>query len=423
MNSYEITYIVTSIFGTYVIYKMFRLFFDKPQTCRKTEVLSYIIYYFINLLVFFTVRKPVILLAANIALFLGLSFNYHASLAKKIIFSCLSYIILMLVETLVVLVTGYFSVPVFEYSGYDSSIGLVLIQILSMLLVTILTNMKNIKNDIPVPDFYWFSTIFVFSASLYIFINFFVYGRFSQFQMIIMTICILGINFAILFLYDTLYSSFSAKTEKMLLEQQNKAYEKQLDLIRQSLDSVKIVRHDIKNHMIALKNLNSDKKNAKFDEYVDSIISSVNSNTIYSNSENLIIDSILNYKLQTIADMDIELNVDVTIPKKLDVSDYDMTIILGNLMDNAITALKKCEGKKHFSIKINYSRGNIIITLNNSYNGEIKEKNGILLTLKNDEKNHGMGLKSAEEAVNRNNGYMKIYYDDKNFKTTVILPA
>lgn len=395
MNSYEITYIITNIFGTYVIYKMLRLFFDKPRTCKRTELLSYMIYYFVNLLMFFTIRKPIILLAANIALFFGLSFNYHAYLAKKVIFSCLSYIILMLVESLVVLVTGYFAVPVFGYSKYD----------------------------IPVPNFYWFSTIFVSLASLYIFVNLFVYGSFNQPQMIIMTTCIIGTNFAILFLYDTLYSSFSAKTEKVLLEQQNKAYEKQLDLMRQSLDSVNIVRHDIKNHMIALKNLNADKENTKFDEYVDSIISSVNARTVYSNSENLIIDSILNYKLQTIASMEIELDVEVAIPKKLDISDYDMTIILGNLIDNAITALKKCSGKKFFSIKMNYSKGNVMITLNNTYNGEIKEKNGILLTLKNDEKNHGMGLKSIEEAVNRNNGYIKIHYDDESFKTTVILPG
>ncbi len=423
MSSYEITYIITNIFGTYVIYKMLRLFFDKPRTCKRTEVLSYIFYYFVNLFMFFTIRKPIVLLAANIALFFGLSFNYRVSLGKKIIFSCLSYIILMLVETLVAVLTGYFAIPVFGYSEYDSSIGLVIIRILSMLLVTILTNLKNIKNDVPVPNFYWFSTIFVSFASLYIFVSLFVHGSFSQLQMIIMIICILGTNFTILFLYDTLYLSFSAKTEKMLLEQQNKAYEKQLDLMRQSLDSVQTIRHDIKNHMIVLKNLNSDKEDTKLDEYVDNIISSVNARTVYSNSENVIIDSILNYKLQTIASMDIELDVEVAIPKKLDISDYDMTIILGNLIDNAITALKKCSGKKLFSVKINYSKGNIMITLINTYNREIKEKNGILFTLKNDEKNHGIGLKSVKEAVNRNNGHIKIHYDDKIFKTTVILPG
>lgn len=423
MNSYEITYIISSIFGTYVIYKMLMLFFDERCTSKKIEGLSYTIYYFANLLIFFTVRKPIVLLIINIFLFFCLSLNYQGSLAKKIIFSVLSFMALMLTETLVVTLTGYFAIPVFGYSEYDSSIGLVLIRILSMLLVTILTNLKNIRNDIPVPNFYWFSTIFVSFASLYQFVSFFTNGDFGQFQMIILIISILGTNFVILFLYDTLYLSFSAKTEKMLLEQQNKAYEKQLVLMQQSLGSVQIVRHDIKNHMIALKNLNSNRENTRFDEYVDNIISSVNAKTVYSNSGNVSIDSILNYKLQTIASMDIELDVDVAVPEKLDISAYDMTIILGNLIDNAITALKKYSGKKFFSIKINYSKGNILVTLINTYNGEIKEKNGILFTLKEEEKNHGIGLKSVEEAVNRNNGHIKIHYDDKIFKVNVILPG
>ena len=327
----------------------------------------------------------------------------------------------MLVETLVVILTGYFAIPVFGYSQYDSSIGLIFIRVLSMLIVTVLTNLKNIRNNIPVPNFYWFSSIFVSLASLYQFVSFFVHGSFSKLQITLLVICILGTNFAILFLYDTLYFYFSAKTEKIILEKQNMAYKKQLDLMQQSVDSVKMVRHDIKNHMISLKNLNSNKEDTKFNEYVDNIISSLNAKTVYSNSENVIIDSILNYKLQTVADMDMELEVEVAVPKKIEIPEYDITIILGNLIDNAITALKQYDGEKLFSVNISYSRGSLLITLINSYNGEIKEKNGKFLTIKNDEEDHGVGLKSVEEAVERNNGYMKISYDDKEFNVSVIL--
>lgn len=423
MSSYEITYVISSIFGTYIIYKMLKLFFDERRTSIKAEALSYIIYYFINLLIFFTVRKPIVLLIINITLFFCLSLNYRSSLAKKIIFSVLSFIALMLIETLVVALTGYFAIPVFGYSEYDSSMGLILIRILSMLLVTILTNLKNIKNDIPVPNFYWFSTIFVSVASLYQFISFFTHGGFNKIEMIILIISILGINFAILFLYDTLYLSFSEKTEKILLEQQNNAYEKQLDLMQQSLESLQTVRHDIKNHMIVLKNLNSNEEYNKFDEYVDKIISSVDSKTMYSNSENVIVDSILNYKMQAITNMDTEVQIDVSIPKKINISAYDMTVILGNLMDNAITALKKCNSEKLLIVKIRYSKGSILITVANTYNGEVKEKNGTLLTSKDDEKNHGIGLRNVEETVNINNGHMKINYNDKEFKVKIILPV
>lgn len=419
MNSYEITYAISNIFGTYVIYKMLRLFFDKPCTSKKTEAISYVIYYFANLLMFFMVRKPIVLLAMNVCLFFCLSLNYQASFAKKVIFSGMSFMVLMLIETLVVALTGYFAIPVFSNSEYNSEIGLVLIRIFSMMVVIILTNLKNIRNDIPVPNFYWFSTIFVSVASLYQFISFFTHGSFNRIEMAMLIVSILGTNFAILFLYDTLYLSFSAKTEKILLEQQNMAYEKQFDLMQQSLDSVKVIRHDIKNHMIALKSLSNE--DTKLNEYIDNIIFSVDSRTVYSKSENIIIDSILNYKLQAIANMDIKLDVDIIVPKKLNISEYDMTVILGNLIDNAVTALKNCSGETLLSVKINYSKSNVIITIINTYNGEIKEKNGTLLTSK-DSKNHGIGLRSVEEAVKRNDGYMKVHYDDKTFKITVLLP-
>lgn len=419
MSSYEITYAISNIFGTYVIYKMLRLFFDKPGTSKKTEAISYVIYYFANLLMFFTVRKPIVLLVMNVCLFFCLSFNYQASLAKKVIFSGMSFMVLMLVETLVAVLTGYFTIPVFSDSEYSSEIGLVLIRIFSMMVVIILTNLKNIRNDIPVPNFYWLSTIFVSVASLYQFISFFTHGSFNRIEMAMLIVSILGSNFAILFLYDTLYLSFSAKTEKILFEQQNRAYEQQFDLMQQSLDSVQIIRHDIKNHMIALKSLSNE--DIKLNEYIDNIISFVDTKTVYSKSENIIIDSILNYKLQAIANMDIKLEVEVIVPKKLNISEYDMTVILGNLIDNAITALKKCSSEMLLSVKINYSKGNVIITISNTYNGEIKEKNGTLLTSKNKE-NHGVGLKSVEEAVKRNDGHMKVYYDGKIFKITVLLP-
>lgn len=423
MSSYEITYVVSSIFGTYIIYKMLKLVFDELRTSKRTEAFSYIIYYFINVLIFFTVRRPIVLLIINIMLFFCLSLNYRSSLAKKIIFSVLSFMALMLVETLVVVLTGYLTTTVFRNSEYNSSIGLIFIRIFSMLLVIILTNLKNIKSDIPVPNFYWFSTIFVSFASLYQFISFFTHGSFNRIEMTILIISILGINFTILFLYDTLYLSFSAKTEKILLEQQNNAYEKQLDMMQKSLDSLQIVRHDIKNHMIVLKNLNLNEEYTKFDEYVDRIISSVDGRTLYSNSENVIVDSILNYKLQAIINMEVELQIDVSIPKKIIISAYDVTIILGNLIDNAITALKKCSIEKLLSIKISYSKGSILITVSNAYNGEIKEKNGTFFTSKDDEKNHGIGLKNVQDAVNRNNGHMKINYDDKEFKVNIILPV
>jgi len=422
IDLYEVTYAITNIYGTYIIYKLMRVFFDELCTSKKAEIFSYIIYYLISTLMFFIARVPIVMMSVNIFLFSCLTLNYQSTLKKRIISAILAYMILMCIEVLVAAFTGYFKIPVFENTSYDSAIGMLFIRVVSLMVVTVLTNLKNIKNDIPVPNFYWFSTIFISSASLYQFIILLAHGNFSQFKVITLIIAILGTNFVVLFLYDNLYKSFAIKTEEILLQQQNKAYEKQFELMQQSINDVQVVRHDMKNHMITLKNLYLNNETIIANEYINDIIFSVDTKKNYSNSENFSIDSILNYKLQAILDMDIEPDVEINVPQKIKISAYDMTVILGNLLDNAITALK-CTDKKFFSVKINYNKENILITISNSFSGIIKEKNGSLETLKDDAKNHGLGLKSVEDVVNRNDGHMSVRYDNNIFKVTILLPV
>lgn len=263
-----------------------RVFFDKLYSNKNTEIFSYISYYIISSLMFFIVRVPIVMMSVNIFLFYCLTLNYKATFKKRLVSSILAYMILMCAEVLIVAFTGYFSIPVFGHTEYDSAIGMVLIRIVSLLVVIILTNLKNIKSDIPVPNFYWFSTIFISLASLYQFIILLVHGNFSRFNVIALIITILGTNFVVLFLYDNLYKAFAIKTEKILLEQQNKAYEQQIEMMQQSLAAVQLVRHDMKNHMIALKNLYLNNKTYSVNKYIDDIIFSTDTRKLYANSDN-----------------------------------------------------------------------------------------------------------------------------------------
>lgn len=424
MDLYELTYLISNILGTYVIYKLMHIFFDELNTSKRTEIASYIGYYVINASVFFIARIPLVMMILNIILFFLLTLNYAASLKKKMMFSFLAYMMLMSMELFVGIITGYFAISVFEYAEYGSVIGMVLIRVLSLLVVGLLAGFKDIKNDIPVPNFYWISTIFISIGSLFQLIMFLNYGELTQYNVAIFLIIVVGTNFLVLFLYDYLNKLFNIKTEKLLLISQTRMYEKQLDIIQESVKSAQIVNHDIKNHMIALKSLYKNNDINNVDNYIDNIISSVDHNSIYSNSGNVIIDSILNFKLQALKDMDIVTEIEINVPEKLKISPFDLTAVLGNLIDNAVTALRQSEGKhKKFIITIRYSKGNIIIGITNSYEGDIRVSDSKLETIKEDKKNHGFGLKSVEEAVIKNGGYMDIKFDDNLFKVKVIIPA
>lgn len=98
-----------------------------------------------------------------------------------------------------------------------------------------------------------------------------------------------------------------------------------------------------------------------------------------------------------------------------------MSIILGNLLDNAADALAKVD-KKILDIKIKYERGILYISIYNSYNGKIiVDKRGKLLTGKLEKENHGLGLESVERIVKKYNGISKISYEEHIFKIDIML--
>ena len=134
-------------------------------------------------------------------------------------------------------------------------------------------------------------------------------------------------------------------------------------------------------------------------------------------SGNLALDSIINYKLRNIND--INLYIDVCIPKKLEISDVDMTVALGNLLDNAVRAVKESD-RKELKINLKYKKGRLILQIENSYKNIVKSQ-GKLQTTKKEKQGHGIGLESVREVAERYNGIMQIDYEDNLFVVLVIL--
>ncbi len=108
------------------------------------------------------------------------------------------------------------------------------------------------------------------------------------------------------------------------------------------------------------------------------------------------------------------------IPENLNVSEYDMNIILGNLLENAIEANSNIENP-WIDTAMKYADGILFIEISNPYLGKIQQQGSILKSTKRDKSYHGIGLYSVKEAVNRNNGTVDINYDDGVFKAKILI--
>lgn len=122
---------------------------------------------------------------------------------------------------------------------------------------------------------------------------------------------------------------------------------------------------------------------------------------MYSTTGNIAVDSIINYKLNSITESNVEITTEIAVPETLEVEINDMVSLIGNILDNAIYALKEVGTPKKLYFKLAYNRGRILIKETNNYKTEIQYVNGEIVSAKDNSGEHGFELKNIEKIVNK----------------------
>lgn len=399
-----------------------RIFYAKENTNKKViEIGSYIIYFIAVTMLHIFVKIPIILLISNLGLFLMLTLNYKSSFKKRILTALLIYLTLMCIEMIIVLYTGYFKLDLLIRNDYESILGIIIIRIVSYFIVLIIGSYKNIRQGDIVPNTYWLCILIIPIGTLYLLITTFMVRGLASVTIFMSIAFVLLINFATFYLYDEISRILSEEKDKILMQQQNKYYEKQLELMRESLKSIKTIKHDLKNHMTSLYVLVEEDKKEELLEYLSGVIEVFNNKEGLASTGNTVIDSIINFKLQEAEKEKIAVNIDLNIPKELKIPSFDITIILGNLLDNALNAVKKLEKNRYIDIKIKYTKGRLILKIDNSFDGTIIKEKGKIITSHRDKNNHGLGLESVKTVLEKYNGVIEFKYDSNKFHTALLM--
>lgn len=227
------------------------------------------------------------------------------------------------------------------------------------------------------------------------------------------------INIVSFQLYNQIISIMQERNKELVLQKQSESYLQQLKMIQADNKNISLIRHDMKNHLFMLKSLYEKGEVELYRSYFDTLLLKINKKEEVCKSGNLVVDSIINYKLRNINDREINLYIDVCIPKKLEISDVDMTVVLGNLLDNAVRAVKEADRKK-LQITMRYNKGRLILQIENAYKNIIKVQ-GKLQTTKKEKQGHGIGLESVREVIERYDGVIQIDCEDNMFVVAAIL--
>lgn len=424
LGLYEWVIIFTNIFWTYTLYKFLSIFFNIKKTSPMVELISYVIYYLLLTIICIVAYLPIMLLIYNITALLALSYNYESTIKNRLLSAVFIYLTLAVIDILVSLLSGYLNYlnfSLFSVNTYSSIFGLIACRILTYAIVLVLNNFKNIKKGDKIPNSYWFSTVLIPTTSLYIILLLLQASGISSLQVMIGVILIFLINFATFYLYDVITAAISDKIQSLLIMEQNKYYDKQLETMKTSLQTTNSIRHDLKNHMFSIRSLIESDDRKESLRYISDILEDLGTRQSYSSTGNTVIDSIINFKFQETEQTGLKIDLDVKIPEKLEIPSIDMTIILGNLLDNALNAVNKVKRDRFINLKMKFDKGRLLIQADNPYAGEINEENGKLLTTDDDKDNHGIGLENIRKVIQKYNGTMDIDYSDNLFSVSLLL--
>lgn len=264
-------------------------------------------------------------------------------------------------------------------------------------------------------------SIFTMSFVSLIIIN--IEDQLSPMQHIFSILSILGIlmtNSLVYVLYVNMQKDHAKQLEYSILQQAFKSQEKSVEETKILYQSVRSIRHDLKQHFqVALTMLHSGKINEAVDymeKYNDTVLDGI-SNKVFCDND--VVNYIINSKSKICSDRHIKIYIYIAneIPE---FSDLDLCVLLGNALDNAIEGVSG-EGNNEIYLELRNVDNFFMISVKNTIINSVLEDNPNLISTKNEKEVHGLGILSMKEVVQKYNGSIEFYESDNKFCCDMLL--
>lgn len=404
--------VATNLFRIYLIRRFIQIFCPDTQIEKKKELLFYSGFFFLNTGLYWIFHLTWINLISNI-LGIGMLVYLNTKSLKKILFvTSAIYVINMGCDIITV------TVFVNYQSGKDFNQLYEIITCLLFLVCALLT--ERIINYQTKSDTVQNLPLLLVPISSIIMLDFLIRDKaYTHITVVAAAIGFLFINFLVFYLYNMLVKSVSQKYENDMMRKELQAYSNQMKIILQTEEKVKTLRHDMKHHMNELKLLAIKKDTDGIQHYINSMEEFIQNQNEIIASGNLEIDSILNFLLQRAKKQLQNVTVKVKLPENLRHS-FDINIIIGNLLENAIEAAIQTE-EKTLDVLIEFKQGVLKVEIKNSFIGEIKKNQKGFITTKERKESHGIGLQSVKKIVEKYNGVLTISTLENIFYVKLII--
>ncbi|SDH87106.1 Sensor histidine kinase YesM [Pseudobutyrivibrio sp. 49] len=325
-----------------------------------------------------------------------------------------TYTITSVIQTVFLVIYSHFLGWQENYMAYTAAVFPVAV----VLVICYQSNMSRGKQD-EVSYNIWqlffmnFSCIFLWFI-LNVVQEYFKYGssqvieRASALGNVLLVTCIL---FCLFVLYLGLLERKAKETQraaserKFLLEVQ----QEQIDTIIKSEERLHAFKHDLVAHLNALSALAAEGNIEKVSEYCDNLLKDTQSFRRVSYTGNPAIDGVLGQMKALADERGTDLEIQMVVPKEKNIGDYDLCILISNILKNAIEA--NANGGK-ISIQSWPFNDNLCIISSNTSDHPLEYENGKLISSKRANKVHGYGMRNIQAVVDKYDGDFQIRSED-----------
>ncbi len=193
----------------------------------------------------------------------------------------------------------------------------------------------------------------------------------------------------------------------------------QYENLKERIAEARRAKHDVRHHIVLMQELLNKKDYDALESYLQEYCTSFSDSTPFVFCENSAANAVIAYFAQLAKSNGIKFDANVKIPEKIGVEKTDLSVLLGNLLENAVEACSQLKNGR-ITVRASYEAKVLCFAVDNSFDGKVRQNsNKTFLSTKQNER--GFGLESVKSITEKYDGFCSFKADEKVFYASVMI--
>lgn len=322
--------------------------------------------------------------------------------------------------------------PALAVQSYRWSFSVMLFAVETVTAVPIFLYMKSIYTPAveKEPSGFEWRYLWLIPATFYLMWYYAFYGNISRSSLEIAlrpknALFLFVVNIGAILIYYIVTRLISEQNKTLELTEQNHQLTMQAvqyENLQEKITDARRAKHDVRHHIAVMKEYLNNGEYDSLGDYLNKYGQSLPDDSLVRFCENTAANAVLLYFAQQVKNCGTDYIAKTDIPKKIGISETDISVLLGNLIENALEACRSETGDdKKIIIRADTSGGSLCVTVDNTFTGSLRyDSNGGFISAKHG--GSGLGTRSVKSIAAKYGGICRFEAKNGMFYASILCP-